>query len=84
MREVREETGLNIRILEKLGVFTHAYTRFRVRLHVFICEKTGGKVTRPEATWVTLEELEGLPMPSANRRIVRAMEKWLDAAKEQT
>jgi len=77
VREVREETGLNIRILLKLGLFRHSYTRFRVRLHVFICQKTGGRVKRPDAKWVTLEALEKLPMPSANRKIVRALEKWL-------
>lgn len=81
VREVSEETGLNIRILEKLGVFTHSYTRFRVTLHVFICQKTGGKLRRPDAKWVTLPELEELPMPSANRRIVRALEKWLGAVR---
>ena len=76
IREVLEETGLKTRVVVKLGVFTHSYTRFRVRLHVFICQKTGGKVNRPDAKWVTLPELEELPMPSANRRIVEALEKW--------
>jgi A/G-specific adenine glycosylase len=79
VREVREETGLKIQVLEKLGVFNHSYTRFRVKLHVFLCKKIGGKMNHPEGRWVTLEELENLPMPSANRRIVKALEKHLDA-----
>ena len=78
IREVREETGLRIQVCEKLGVFTHTYTRFRVKLHVFICKRKAGKLTNSEARWVTLEELEALPMPSANRRIVGALEKHLD------
>jgi len=79
LREVREETGLDVQVTEKLGVFEHSYTRFRVRLHVFICKMTGGKLQRPEARWVTMEELENLPMPSANRRIVKKFEEWLAA-----
>jgi A/G-specific adenine glycosylase len=79
IREVREETGLRVQVCGKLGVFTHTYTRFRVRLHVFICKGQAGRLHNPSARWVTLEELETLPMPSANRRIVRKLEEWLEA-----
>ena len=79
MREVREETGLRIRVCEKMGVFHHSYTRFRVRLHVYLCKRRAGRVTNPVAKWVTLEELERLPMPSANRRIVKKLEEHLNA-----
>jgi adenine-specific DNA glycosylase len=78
VREVREETGLRIQVCEKLGVFTHTYTRFRVKLHVFVCRRKTGRLTNHEARWVTLEELEALPMPSANRRIVGKLEEHLD------
>lgn len=81
VREVREETGLRTQVCEKLGIFNHSYTRFRVRLHVFTCKRTGGRLTNPEARWVTLEDLEDLPMPSANRRIVRALEEYLETEK---
>jgi len=79
VREVREETGLRIQVCEKLGVFSHNYTRFRVKLHVFICRRKAGTVHNPTARWVTLEELEGLAMPSVNRRIVRALEQQLNS-----
>ena len=79
VREVREETGLRIQVLEKLGVFNHAYTRFRVKLHVFLCKRKAGTVHNPTARWVTLEELEGLTMPSVNRRIVKRLEERLKA-----
>jgi 8-oxo-dGTP pyrophosphatase MutT (NUDIX family) len=79
VREVREETGLRIQVCEKLGTFNHAYTRFRVKLHVFICKRKAGTVHNRTARWVTLEELEGLAMPSVNRRIVRALEKQLNS-----
>lgn len=79
IREVREETGLSVQIVEKLGVFTHAYTKFRVKLHVFICKSKAGTVHNPTAKWVTLEELEGLAMPSVNRRIVKKLESYLTA-----
>ena len=79
VREVREETGLRIQMFEKLGIFNHSYTRFRVKLHVFLCRRKAGKLHHPEAKWVTAEELERLPMPSANRRIVKKLEEYLTA-----
>jgi A/G-specific adenine glycosylase len=78
VREVREETGLRIQVCEKLGVFNHSYTRFRVKLHVFICKRKAGTMYNPTARWVTLEELEGLAMPSVNRKIVKKFEEYLD------
>ena len=81
VREVREETGLRVQVCGKLGVFTHAYTKFRVKLHVFICKRKAGTVHNATAKWVTLDELEGLAMPSVNRRIVRALEKRLETGK---
>ena len=78
VREVREETGLSIQVCEKLGVFNHSYTRFKVKLHVFICKRRGGTVHNPTAKWVTPKELEGLAMPSVNRKIVKKLEEYLD------
>ncbi|MDF1525963.1 MAG: A/G-specific adenine glycosylase [bacterium] len=79
LHEVLEETGLTVQVCEKLGVFNHAYTRFRVKLHVFICKRKAGTVHNPTAKWVTLGELEGLAMPSVNRRIVKRLEERLKA-----
>jgi len=81
VREVREETGLRVQVCEKMGVFNHAYTRFRVKLHVFLCQKKAGTLQHPEAKWVTLNELEQLPMPSVNRQIVRTLEKRMEDAR---
>ena len=78
VREVREETGLKIQVTDKLGVFNHAYTRYRVKLHVFVCKRKAGKLHNASARWATLEELEGLAMPSVNRRIVKKLEERLN------
>lgn len=77
VREVREETGLRVQVCENLGVFDHSYTRFRVKLHVFVCKRKTGRLHNPSARWVTLKELEGLAMPSVNRRIVKKLEERL-------
>ena len=47
------------------------------KLHVCGCERKSGKLNNRSAKWVTLEEMEGLAMPSVNRRIVRKLEERL-------
>jgi len=77
-RELREELGVRVSILEKVAEIQHAYTKFRVRLHAFRCEldppaqkmKLGAAV---EGRWVSLDELDDFAFPSANRRLIHAL-----------
>ena len=81
VRELREETGLTGGSAEPLLVFVHDYPDRRLRFHAFLVRGPAGEpVTgdRPWA-WVALSELERLPMPPANRSILRALAWRLDA-----
>lgn len=66
VRETREETGLDVRVLEKLGEVLGPVTgRY---LGVFLCAVEGGVLepSEPEtsdARWFTYEELHRLWMP---------------------
>ena len=66
VRETREETGLDVRVLEKLGeVLGPVSGRY---LGVFLCAVEGGTLepSPPEvsdARWFTFEELPGLKIP---------------------
>jgi A/G-specific adenine glycosylase len=55
-----EEVGLAVAVDAPLSEVRHAYSHFRVRLHVFRCRYTGGRVRRngPAAhRWVRIAEL---------------------------
>jgi A/G-specific adenine glycosylase len=77
-REMVEELGIEVEVGPLLAVLPHAYTHFRVTLHVFLCRLVAG---RPQALdcagwrWATLAELAGLPMSTLDRRIVRILER---------
>jgi A/G-specific adenine glycosylase len=71
-RELAEETGLVAPSLRARGVVRHAYSHFRVELHVF----TGTLASRSlppldgVRRWVTPAGLARLPLPKATERIV--------------
>ncbi|HEY8199188.1 MAG TPA: NUDIX hydrolase [Candidatus Limnocylindrales bacterium] len=79
LREVTEETGLEVAILETIGDveywFMQAGTRIHKVVHYFLMEPTGGALDRhdhefDEVRWVELAEAEGLMSHESERRVV--------------
>ena len=81
-REIREELGTDVTILNKVMTVKHSYTQFRVTLHVFNCCLSGGRL-KPNGCeqwkWVTLNNLKKYPFPAANVKIVKHL---LDRTRE--
>jgi A/G-specific adenine glycosylase len=73
-RECREELGASVTPGRKLAELTHYYTVFEVRLRAFLCPAPPELPEDEAHRWVPLGELDRYPMPSANRRIVAALE----------
>jgi len=76
VREVREETGLEVRPIALLGRVHTSHGGQAVVLHLVPCQPVAGEPTVcseavSELRWVSLEELRGLPMPPANNEIIR-------------
>jgi 8-oxo-dGTP diphosphatase len=75
-RELAEETGLAAERLDPLLVVCHDYPERALRLHVFVARDPRGDVRIDPArewAWLTLDELERLEMPEANRQLLRAL-----------
>jgi len=77
-RELREELGMQVAVIEKLAVIQHAYTQFRVRLHAYRCELDPPNQeiileAAVEGRWVSLDELDNFAFPSANRRLIHIL-----------
>ncbi|MDP6478370.1 MAG: A/G-specific adenine glycosylase [Nitrospinaceae bacterium] len=72
-REIKEELGASITILDKVMTIKHTYTQFRVTLHVFNCRLNGQRL-RPNGCeqwkWVSPAQLATYPFPAANVKIV--------------
>lgn len=75
-RELREETALEGGTCEPLTVFVHSYPDRQITIHAFVVREPAGEVRtdgdRPW-DWVSSDDLAALPMPEANRAILRAL-----------
>jgi A/G-specific adenine glycosylase len=76
-REIREELGIAVQVGTLLASVGHAYTHFRITLHVFHCQYLSGEPQCTACTgwrWVTPPELERYAFPAANRKIIRILQ----------
>jgi len=76
-REIKEELGIHIDIQEKVGVYQHAYTHYRITLHAFLCTLRTSDIQltfHSSWTWSPLSELEEYPMGKLDRLISRKMQ----------
>jgi A/G-specific adenine glycosylase len=73
-RELLEEVGIRPEGLRFLTTVSHSYTRFKVRLHVFLCGAGRQEVPRrADRRWVSLAAIRRYPLPSASVRIVELL-----------
>jgi A/G-specific adenine glycosylase len=77
-REICEELGVAVNVQDRMGVYRHAYTHFRVTLHAFRCTLHNGTTPLPrqvnDLRWVTPIDLSGFPMGKIDRQIARELQ----------
>jgi A/G-specific adenine glycosylase len=64
-------TRLRVRVLRQVGVFSHAYTHFKVTVWAWECSLISQK--EAEMHWVSLSELENYPMGKVDRLVARTL-----------
>jgi A/G-specific adenine glycosylase len=77
-RELKEELGIEVGVGDRLGVYDHTYSHFRVRVHAFECHLIEGKpkaLDHAEIRWVLLAHLDRFPMGKVDRAIARALQR---------
>ena len=82
VRECREEIGADLEILGRLARVRHAYTHFRIDLHVFICRLRSGSVrTRHPHRWIGVDGIDRYPFPAANHRFFARLRDYLQSSR---
>ena len=73
IREIKEETGLDVRIVSFLTHVKHAYTHFKIEMDVFYCDYISGTVVLDgpiDHQWIAPENIHRLAFPTANRKFI--------------
>lgn len=85
-REIREEVGLNIRVIHNLKSVEHTYPHGSVRLHPRVCVRTTESqepraIEVSDLKWIGLHELAAHDFPEANEEIFVSFRDWLTASR---
>jgi 8-oxo-dGTP diphosphatase len=74
-REVREEVGWEILVLEKMDEVDYSYADRDVRLHFYRCVRRTQKEPAPplEYVWVPFQKLPRYKVPPANQKVVQRL-----------
>ena len=76
-REIREETGLDVEVVELFRSVEHAYSHFTITLNVFHCRVKGGRMRArgiEDLRFVAPADLDAYAFPRANRKVLAALE----------
>jgi A/G-specific adenine glycosylase len=68
--------GVEIEVGPPLTTIRHAYTHFRITLHVFDCQHLGGEPQALDCAdwrWVQPEQLPGFAFPVTDQKIIRLL-----------
>jgi A/G-specific adenine glycosylase len=77
-RELMEELGVHVRVKEELFVVPHAFSHFRITLHVYSCDSMRGKpkpLDAAEVRWVRIADLGKYPMGKADRVVASRLSR---------
>ncbi len=77
-REIAEELGIEIDVLEPVTTVPHAYTHFRITLHAFHAQHAGGAPRALDCAdwrWVSWDELAEMPFPVTDQKIIQTLQQ---------
>ena len=77
-REIAEELGIGIDVGAAVTTVRHAYTHFRITLHVFHARHVMGEPQTLGCAawrWVAFDELDAYPFPVTDQKVIRALRR---------
>lgn len=72
-REIQEELGVRVRVGKRLAAVDHAYSHFKITLHVHHCDYLSGRPQKlgvQDFRWVKPADLKRFAFPAANQPII--------------
>jgi A/G-specific adenine glycosylase len=73
VREIKEEVNLDVTLEQPLTQVRHAYSHFRIHMHVFRCRFTAGRVRLNgpvDHRWIRIADIDRFAFPGANHKFI--------------
>jgi len=73
VREILEETGIEVKIDSFLTRIKHTYSHFKIEMDIFYCHYVSGKIALDgpiEYRWIHLSEINKFAFPKANLKFI--------------
>ena len=78
-REIREELGIRVVVGRHLVSVNHAYSHFKITLHVFHCRFLSGRVRClsgcDAARWISVKSIGRYALPGADRKAIELLKE---------
>lgn len=75
-REIKEELNIEIEVGKHLITVRHAYSHFKITLHVYTCSYLSGRckaIGCAAHKWIRPDQLDDFTFPAANHKIIAAL-----------
>jgi len=81
-REIQEELGIEISVIEEFMSLKHAYSHFTITLSAYLCvlkptktRQTPTAKASEQIKWVSIQDLKNYPFPKANKTLTLTLMK---------
>lgn len=86
IREVLEETGSKVDILDKIGIIDYSYDIFRLVMHVYLVKINKGlpqRIEHEDMKWVSLDEIFELDLAKGDLEIAYNLNKYFKGVQDE-
>ena len=71
-REIKEECGIQVQVLNKIGSIKHSYSHFKITIYCFYCKELDVSLKlNQDARMIAFDEIKKYPFPRANHKIFK-------------
>ena len=79
-REIEEELGVEIEVVDFVSTIPHSYPKFSILLHSYLCKLKNNQIVLREhsaAKFVDIEELDGIDLLPADLSVLETLKRYL-------
>ena len=80
IREIEEELGVEIEVIDLVSTIPHSYPKFKILLHSYLCKLKNNQIVLHEhsaAKFVDIDELDNIDLLPADLSVLETLKRYL-------